>query len=136
MTPSPVLTPTDRGLQQSVIDELDWTPGVHPAAIGVAVADGVVTLAGEVASLPEKIAAEKAVLRVAGVRNDLACPGEQSGADTDQQFDQQRFLVGEVSIDRGPTDADRGADVLETYGEEPSLGHEPFGGGDQLVATV
>ncbi|MCK8272485.1 BON domain-containing protein, partial [Erwinia amylovora] len=85
MTQSPVLTPTDRGLQQSVIDELDWTPGVHPATIGVVVLDGVVTLAGEVASLSEKIAAEKAALRVGGVRtvaNELVIRGTAEASAT------------------------------------------------------
>ncbi|TAJ46305.1 MAG: BON domain-containing protein [Herbiconiux sp.] len=89
MTPSPVLTPTDRDLQQAIIDELDWTPGVHPAAIGVAVIDGVVTLAGEVASLPEKNAAEKAALRIEGVRtvaNDLVVRGTVDAAASDEEI--------------------------------------------------
>ncbi|WP_291048503.1 BON domain-containing protein [Herbiconiux sp.] len=89
MSTSPVLTPTDRGLQQSVIDELDWTPGVHPATIGVAVIGGVVTLAGEVASLPEKIAAEKAALRVEGVRtvaNELTVHGTVEASASDEEI--------------------------------------------------
>lgn len=89
MAISPALTPTDRSLQQSVIDELDWTPGIHPATIGVAVLDGVVTLAGEVASLPEKIAAEKAALRVDGVRtvaNDLTVHDSVEAAASDEEI--------------------------------------------------
>jgi len=89
MTTSSVLTPTDRGLQQSVIDELDWTPGVHPATIGVVVLDGVVTLAGEVASLSEKIATEKAALRVGGVRtvaNELVVRGTVEASATDEEI--------------------------------------------------
>ncbi|WP_368496181.1 BON domain-containing protein [Herbiconiux sp. A18JL235] len=89
MTTSSVLSPTDRGLQQSVIDELDWTPGVHPATIGVAVIGGVVTLAGEVASLPEKIAAEKAALRMEGVRtvaNDLTVRGTVEATAGDEEI--------------------------------------------------
>ena len=62
--------------------------------------------------------------------------GEQAGADADQQFDQQRFLVGEVPVDRGPADTCRGADVLESDGEESAFGDQAFGRGDQLVATV
>ncbi|MBF4571955.1 BON domain-containing protein [Herbiconiux sp. VKM Ac-1786] len=89
MATSPVLTPTDRGLQQSVIDELDWTPGIHPATIGVAVLGGVVTLAGEVASLPERIAAEKAALRVDGVRtvaNEITVHGSAEASASDEEI--------------------------------------------------
>lgn len=57
----------DTDLKRSIIEELDWTPNVDPAHIGVAVNVGMVTLSGEVSSYPEKIEAEKAVLRVFGV---------------------------------------------------------------------
>lgn len=59
---------TDTELQKDVRAELQWEPSIHAAGIGVAVKDGVVTLAGEVSSLPEKWAAQSAVQRVAGVR--------------------------------------------------------------------
>jgi osmotically-inducible protein OsmY len=65
---------TDSDIKQDVEDELRWTPDVDPTDIGVAVKDGVVTLSGFVKSYSEKIEAEKAVKRVAGVRgvaNDL-----------------------------------------------------------------
>jgi osmotically-inducible protein OsmY len=58
----------DDGLQQDVVAELHWDPRLNAARIGVAVNDGVVTLSGEVESFAEKIAAERAVRRVAGVR--------------------------------------------------------------------
>ncbi len=58
---------TDLQLQQNVIAELRWEPGVDAAAIGVRVEDGVVTLDGTVATYPQKVAAERAVERVAGV---------------------------------------------------------------------
>ncbi len=45
-----------------------WEPSVDHADIGVAVADGVVTLSGYVPSYSAKIAAERAARRVAGVR--------------------------------------------------------------------
>jgi len=54
-------------VQHDVIAELDWEPSVDHADIGVAVNDGVVTLSGYVKSYPEKMAAEKAARRVAGV---------------------------------------------------------------------
>lgn len=58
---------TDGELQRDVIAELDWEPSVDPADIGVSVVDGVVTLNGFVKSFAEKLAAERAVRRVAGV---------------------------------------------------------------------
>lgn len=59
---------TDSQLQHDVIAELAWEPSVDHADIGVSVNDGVVTLSGYVKSFPEKMAAEKATRRVAGVR--------------------------------------------------------------------
>jgi osmotically-inducible protein OsmY len=58
----------DRLLQRNVMAELEWEPAVESADIGVAVVDGVVTLNGFVKSYAEKLAAEKAVRRVAGAR--------------------------------------------------------------------
>jgi osmotically-inducible protein OsmY len=59
---------TDSQLQQDVMAELKWEPAVHAAQIGVEVKDGVVTLAGDVSSYIEKLNAERAAQRVAGVK--------------------------------------------------------------------
>jgi len=59
--------PTDATLKAAVVDELEWTPSIDSAHIGVSVEDGTVTLTGEVDSYPEKYLAEKAALRVRGV---------------------------------------------------------------------
>lgn len=59
---------TDKQLQQDVLAELDWDPAVNAAAIGVEVKDGVVTLAGHVASYAEKFDAERVAQRVSGVK--------------------------------------------------------------------
>lgn len=59
---------SDSQLQHDVMAELEWEPSVDHADIGVAVNDGVVTLSGYVKSYPQKLAAEKATRRVAGVR--------------------------------------------------------------------
>jgi osmotically-inducible protein OsmY len=59
---------TDSQLQQDVLAELKWDTSVRAAEIGVAVKDGVVTLAGEVSSFPEKWAALGAAQRVFGVQ--------------------------------------------------------------------
>ena len=59
---------TDLQLQSDVMDELLFEPSVDAADIGVAVTDGVVTLSGFTKSYAEKMAAEKAARRVAGVK--------------------------------------------------------------------
>lgn len=59
---------TDSQLQHDVMAELEWEPAVDHADIGIAVTDGVVTLSGYVKSFAEKLAAEKAARRVAGVK--------------------------------------------------------------------
>jgi osmotically-inducible protein OsmY len=58
----------DKTLRQAVMDELEWEPSIGAQHIGVAVEDGVVTLTGHVGSYIERLAAEKAVKRVKGVR--------------------------------------------------------------------
>jgi len=58
---------TDHQLQTSVSDELQWTPEVNSAHIGVSADNGVITLTGDVASYSDRIAAKDAVLRVRGV---------------------------------------------------------------------
>ena len=58
---------TDHALQTAVQSELDWTPEVDAAGLGVAVDDGVVTLSGEVTGFAERAAAKRAAERVQGV---------------------------------------------------------------------
>ena len=65
---------TDEEIQRDVLNELKFDPRVQPNEIGVAVKDGVVTLAGWVDSYAKKWATEEAAHRVRGVRavaNDL-----------------------------------------------------------------
>ncbi|SDD80310.1 Osmotically-inducible protein OsmY, contains BON domain [Sphingomonas sp. YR710] len=59
---------SDSQLQRDVMAELEWEPSVDHADIGVAVNDGVVTLSGYVKNYAQKLAAERAARRVAGVR--------------------------------------------------------------------
>lgn len=60
-------TDTDYDVQTAVQDELDWTPDVDAAGIGVAVDGGTVSLSGEVDNYAELMAAKRAALRVHGV---------------------------------------------------------------------
>lgn len=57
---------TDHDIQIAIVEELEWTPDVDGAGIGVAVDDGTVSLSGEVDSNSERIAAGHAALRVHG----------------------------------------------------------------------
>jgi osmotically-inducible protein OsmY len=79
---------TDSQLQRDVLDELKFDPRVGDAEVGVAVRDGVVTLSGYVDSYARKIAAERAVERVGGVRAvaeelEVKLPGALARSDTD-----------------------------------------------------
>lgn len=58
----------DLELQQDIINELNWQPFIDSSKIGVKVQNGVVNLFGEVPSYAQKIAAEKAVKKVTGVK--------------------------------------------------------------------
>lgn len=59
---------TDSQLQHDVLAELEWEPSIDHAHIGVTARDGVITLSGHVSNYLEKLTAERAVRRVAGVR--------------------------------------------------------------------
>jgi osmotically-inducible protein OsmY len=61
-------TMTDLELKKSVESELSWEPSINAAEIGVAAKDGIVTLTGRIPSYWEKVAAERAAMRVAGVK--------------------------------------------------------------------
>ncbi len=58
----------DRDLRQDVLDELDFEPSIDSADIGVMAENGVVTLTGHVPNYSQKMAAERAVWRVRGVK--------------------------------------------------------------------
>jgi osmotically-inducible protein OsmY len=68
MTDDTVHHRPDADVKSDVEEELDWTPGLEAAGIGVAVGHGVVTLTGQVGSHAERVQAGKAALRVTGVR--------------------------------------------------------------------
>ncbi|TDV50293.1 osmotically-inducible protein OsmY [Pseudomonas graminis] len=59
---------SDLTLRRSILDELEFLPHIDAAAIGVAIENGVVILTGHVGTYAEKIATERAVKRVKGVR--------------------------------------------------------------------
>jgi len=103
------ITATDVRLRNAVVRQLDWEPAVDASAIGVAARDGVVTLTGFIDSYAGKLAAERVVKRVRGVRaiaNDIKV----------------RLLVER-------TDADIARDALQALKVVPALA-------DNVVVTV
>jgi len=59
---------TDAEIQKDVMAQLKYEPFLNPAAIGVAVKDGVVTLSGQVDNYSKKIGAEMAARKIDGVK--------------------------------------------------------------------
>lgn len=81
-------TKNDSQLQRDVLDELEWEPSINASDIGVAVKDGIVTLSGTMPSYAEKRAAERAALRVAGVKGvaeeiEVRLPSEHKRTDSE-----------------------------------------------------
>ena len=81
---------TNEELRKDVIDELKWEPSLAEviSQIGVIANDGVVTLSGRVNSYGQKINAEQAAQRVAGVKVvaediDVVISGKHERSDTD-----------------------------------------------------
>lgn len=92
---------TEDALRQAVVTELGADPGVRGLEIAVAVEDGVVTLTGHVESLQARIAAERAVKRVEGVRsiaNDLLVKQQGERTDTDIAREALHRLRNNVSV--------------------------------------
>jgi VCBS repeat-containing protein len=58
----------DMQIHKDVLAELVWDPRVRQKEIAVVTSAGVITLTGSVSSYAEKVAAERAAERVAGVR--------------------------------------------------------------------
>jgi osmotically-inducible protein OsmY len=59
---------SDAALRSGIEEELDFEPSLDATGIGVAVKEGVATLTGHVSSYAQKVAAERAVSRVKGLR--------------------------------------------------------------------
>jgi osmotically-inducible protein OsmY len=79
---------TDEDIQRETLLELKWDARIAPNEIGVAVKNGVVTLTGEVDTFSKKWAAERAALRVRGVKG-VANEIEVRLAPPNQQTDTQ-----------------------------------------------
>jgi len=94
---------TDSQLKTDILEELTWDPAIDATDVGVIVKDGVVTLTGHLASHAEKCAAERAALRVSGVRAiavelDVKLPSEHTRSDTDIAIAAQHALNWNVAV--------------------------------------
>ena len=58
---------SDSQLRREIEEELADNPAIDANRIGIAVADGIVTLTGHVSDYAQKVSAEKSALRIAGV---------------------------------------------------------------------
>jgi len=88
-------------LRDAVLAELDSDPAVHAWEIGVAAEDGVITLTGIVERQGFKVAAERAVKRVDGVRsvaNQLRVRASNERTDTDIARDAAHRLRNNVAV--------------------------------------
>lgn len=96
-----ILTQKDEQIRDAVLHQLDWEPDFASTAVGVAVDDGVVTLTGFAESYADKLAIERSVKRVYGVRgvaNDLQVKLFDERNDTDIAHDCVMALRNRVSV--------------------------------------
>ncbi len=87
---------SDEALRRDVVEELEWDPAVEHGGIRIGVHDRVVTLEGTVPSYAQKIAVEKAVQRVEGVRAfvvRLKVPADGATAQTDDEIRETAAMV-------------------------------------------
>jgi osmotically-inducible protein OsmY len=94
---------SDSEIERDVRDELKWDPDLDASDIAVSVKDGVVTLAGFTKSYTDRLEAELAAKRVAGVRavaNDIEVrlPAIDQRPDPDIARDAVSALKAELPI--------------------------------------
>ena len=92
---------TDLELKKAVESELSWEPSINAAEIGVAAKGGIVTLTGHIQSYWEKVAAERAVERVSGVKavvNELEIRLPSSSERTDEDIARAAINALEWSV--------------------------------------
>ncbi|HYQ43878.1 MAG TPA: BON domain-containing protein [Polyangiaceae bacterium] len=94
---------TDNQLKHEIETELAWDPRLNAAQIGVIVDQGAVSLLGTVDTYAQKVAAEAATKRVAGVRTvaqdlEVKVLGEHQRSDSEVAMAVQRALEWNVYI--------------------------------------
>jgi osmotically-inducible protein OsmY len=95
------LVETDVHLRDTVIRHLDWDPEVDATSVGVSAHEGIVTLTGFIDTYAGKLAAERAVKRIRGVRavaNDIVVRLRVPRTDQDIAHDAARALANPQSL--------------------------------------
>jgi osmotically-inducible protein OsmY len=96
-----LLWQTDTQLHDSVQRQLDWDPEIDNREIAVIASDGVITLTGFVHTYGAKMAAERSVKRVRGVRgvaNDLQVVVRNERSDADIAHDAVHALRAHTTV--------------------------------------
>ena len=96
-----LLWQTDTQLHDSVERQLDWDPEIDNREIAIIASDGVITLTGFVHSYGAKMAAERSVKRVRGVRgvaNDLQVVVRSERSDADVAHDAVHALRAHTTV--------------------------------------
>jgi osmotically-inducible protein OsmY len=101
---------SDQDLQANVSDELLYTPSVDTHVV-VAVNDGVVTLSGDVGSLPERLAAQQAAEQVWGVKAVVdtmvvRSAGASGATDADMAQAASQMIAWSVDVPRNAVTVD------------------------------
>jgi osmotically-inducible protein OsmY len=96
-----VLNKNDEIVGDAVIHQLDWEPEFDASGVGVTVDDGVATLTGVADSYAAKLAIERAVKRVYGVRgvaNDIDVKLDDERNDTEVAHACLQALRSRISV--------------------------------------
>jgi osmotically-inducible protein OsmY len=97
---------SDKELQTSVTDELVFNPSIDAAELDASANDGMVTLSGEVESLPERHAAKRAALRVHGVKtvtDNMVVRNPGTAATKDTDFAEAARQMLDLAVDVPPS---------------------------------
>ena len=90
-------------LQKKVLEAMDWEPSLDATRIGIAASGGVITLTGQVPSYADRLAAERVVKRIVGVKGlandlDVRLPGDARRTDTDLATAAVKALEWDVQV--------------------------------------
>ena len=100
------MTSVDQSVRDAVMRQLAWEPDLDASMIGVSVQAGVVTLSGYVDTYAAKLAAERAVRKLYGVKaiaNELEVRLAQERIDPDLAHDAIEALRSHVNVPPGVT---------------------------------
>jgi osmotically-inducible protein OsmY len=97
------LTDQDQQLREAVAHQLEWDPEVDASLIGITARSGIVTLSGYVETYLAKLAAERAVRGVSGVKavaNELEVRLAQVRIDPEIATDAMDALANRLNVPR------------------------------------